>query len=333
MQDYHVYGMGNALVDIEFDVNDQFFTENEIEKGFMTLVDEQRQNHLMNSLGGSARSKACGGSAANTLIALAQLGGRAYYSCKVANDEFGDFYAHDLTQNGVSNPLNDGRSQGVTGKCMVMISPDAQRTMNTFLGTTETFSTEQLRLEELKKSQYLYVEGYLVTSPTAREAVAEALKTARANGVKTALTSSDPSMAKYFGDGLKEMIGEEGVDLLFCNTEEAQILSGYQDEMQALLGLRKYAKQIAMTRSEKGALLFDGERVIEVATQQVKPIDTNGAGDLFAGAFLYALTQGHDFQTAGQLACACSSQLVTQFGPRLTKDQALMIKDKILNQD
>lgn len=333
MHDYHVYGMGNALVDIEFDVNDQFFAEMEIEKGFMTLVDEQRQNHLMNSLGGSTRNKACGGSAANTLIALAQLGGKAYYSCKVANDELGDFYTQDLTQNGVRNSLEDGRGDGITGKCMVMITPDAERTMNTYLGITETYSTDQLRLEELKKSQYLYVEGYLVTSPSAREAVALALNTARAHGVKTALTSSDPSMAKYFGDGLKEMIGPEGVDLLFCNTEEAQILSGEEDAHQALLGLRKYAKQIAMTRSEKGALLFDGERVIEVATQQVKPIDTNGAGDLFAGAFLYALTQGHDFQTAGQLACACSSQLVTQFGPRLTKDQALMIKDKILNQD
>lgn len=333
MQDYHVYGMGNALVDLEFDVNDQFFAEMEIEKGLMTLVDENRQQTLMSRLGESTHKKACGGSAANTLIALAQLGGKAFYSCKVANDELGDFYTQDLTSNGVRNSLEEGREDGVTGKCMVMITPDAERTMNTFLGITETYSPDQLRLEELKKSQYLYVEGYLVTSASARQAVSLAMETARSHGVKIALTSSDPSMAKYFGDGLKEMIGEQGVDLLFCNTEEAQILSGEEDPYQAIRALSKFSRQVAMTRSEEGALLFDGERIIEVATQQVRPIDTNGAGDLFAGAFLYALTQGHPFSVAGQLACACSSQLVTQFGPRLLKEQAELIREKILNQD
>lgn len=330
MAKYNVCGMGNALVDMEFKVNDQFLQEHNIEKGLMTLVEQDRQAELLENLDNHQHKRACGGSAANTMIALSQLGGSGFYSCKVASDEAGDFYYQDLKANGLETNMKDVREQGVTGKCMVFITPDAERTMNSYLGISQTLDDQVLDFEAIEQSDYLYIEGYLVTSPSAREAVKKALDFAREKGVKTALTFSDPSMAKFFADGLKEMLGEQGVDLLFCNTEEALTFTQKENLQEALPELRKWARSFAITRSEKGALLFDGEREIDVLTQKVTPIDTNGAGDLFAGAFLYALTHGHSFGEAGKLACACSSQLVTQFGPRLKKDQALEVKSTLL---
>lgn len=333
MAKYNVYGMGNALVDMEFEVNDQFLSEKNIEKGLMTLVEEEKQAELLEKLDNHQHKRACGGSAANTMIALSQLGGHGFYSCKVASDEAGDFYYQDLKSNGLDTNMKDVREEGVTGKCMVFITPDAERTMNSYLGISQTLDEQVLDFEAVAQSEYLYIEGYLVTSPSAREAVKKALDFAREKGVKTALTFSDPSMAKFFGDGLKELLGEKGVDLLFCNTEEALTFTQQEDLEKAVPELRKWARSLAITRSEKGALLFDGEREIDVLTQKVEPVDTNGAGDLFAGAFLYALAQGHSFGESGKLACACSSQLVTQFGPRLKKEQALEIKEAILNND
>lgn len=329
MSQYDIYGMGNALVDIEFEVEDEFLQKMQIEKGLMTLVDQNRQSELLEHLGDFQHRRACGGSAANTMIAAAQLGGQVFYSCKVANDETGDFYYHDLKEQRVDTNLGSERDDGVTGKCMVMITPDAQRTMNTYLGITETFSEKELNLEALKNSRMLYIEGYLVTSPTARAAVQKALSFARENGIKTVLTFSDPSMTKYFRDGLLEMMGGEPVDLLFCNSEEATIFTQKENFDEAFKGLREYARSYAVTRSEKGAALFDGEREIEVLTHQVEAIDTNGAGDLFAGSFLWALTHDKSFAEAGRLACAAASQLVTQFGPRLRAGQLKAICERV----
>jgi sugar/nucleoside kinase (ribokinase family) len=329
MAQYDLYGMGNALVDMEIEVEDAFLSKMNIEKGIMTLVDQSRQDELLSSLDSHQHKRACGGSAANTMIAAASMGARVFYSCKVANDETGDFFSHDLKAHKIDTNLGTEREAGVTGKCMVMITPDAQRTMNTYLGITETFSTQQLDLEALKNSAMLYIEGYLVTSPTAREAVKLALETARAHNIKTVLTFSDPAMTRYFRDGLLEMLGGKPVDLLFCNSEEALTFTQKETMPEAYKALMTYAKSFAITRSEKGALLFDGEREIEVLTHQVEAVDTNGAGDLFAGAFLWAQGTGRSFADAGRLACAAASQLVTQFGPRLKPGQLKQICDRV----
>lgn len=329
MAQYDLYGMGNALVDMEIEVEDAFLTKMNIEKGIMTLVDEDRQMQLLSNLDSHQHKRACGGSAANTMIAAASLGARVFYSCKVASDETGDFYYHDLKAHQVDTNLGLEREAGITGKCMVMITPDAQRTMNTYLGITETFSAQQLDLEALKNSAMLYIEGYLVTSPSAREAVKLALETARAHKIKTVLTFSDPAMTRYFRDGLLEMLGGQPVDLLFCNSEEALTFTQKETMSEAYKALMTYAKSFAITRSEKGALLYDGEREIEVLTHQVEAVDTNGAGDLFAGSFLWALGTGRSFADAGRLACAAASQLVTQFGPRLKPGQLKQICDRV----
>ncbi len=316
MKKHHVYGIGNALVDMEIEVSTEFLKENSVEKGLMTLVDQERQNELLTQVKGNIHKRSCGGSAANTIIGARQLGARTFYSCKVANDETGEFYFSNLVEHGVQTNLHGERKEGVTGKCMVFITPDADRTMNTFLGITETFSEEELDFEELKDSEYLYMEGYLVTSPTGKAAAIKAREFAKENGVKTALTFSDPGVVGFFKDGFGEMIGD-GIDLLFCNEAEALSYSGKDNLSEALEELKKVSRQIAITQGPKGALLWDGEKEIDILTREVEAVDTNGAGDLFAGAFLYGLTHGHTFAESGKLACACSSELVTHFGPRL----------------
>lgn len=329
MKKHQVYGIGNALVDMEIEVEPSFLAEQGIDKGLMTLVEQERQEELLASVSGQVHKRSCGGSAANTMIAVSHLGGRGFYSCKVANDETGDFYFTDLVESGVQTNLHGDREAGITGKCMVFITPDADRTMNTFLGITQNFSSTEIIEAELKDSEWLYMEGYLVTSPTGKAAAIDAYKFAKSEGVKTAITLSDPGMVEYFGEGLKEMMGE-GVDLLFCNEDEALKFSKKENLDDALEELKKLSKMIAITAGPKGALLFDGEKKIKIEAKNVKAVDTNGAGDLFAGSFLYALTHNHSFESAGKLACACASELVTEFGARLSKDKLMTIKSEVL---
>lgn len=321
MKTYNVYGMGNALVDIEFSVNDKFLNEKSIEKGFMTLVDEERQNtimeHFKNNGGGRI---ACGGSAANTVIGLSYFGGKAFYCCKVADDEFGNFYMNDMHTAGVHTNIHGIMEKGITGKCLVMVSEDAERTMNTYLGISENLSENDLDEDALSRSEYLYIEGYLVTSPTARKAVIKARDFARANGVKVAMTFSDPSMVKYFKDGLGEILGD-GVDLLFCNREEAQLWTGCESAEEAAEKLKEIAGSFCLTLGKEGALIYDGSEYVKIAPNPVSAVDTTGAGDLFAGSYMYGITNGLSCKEAGDLASLASSKVVSQFGPRLSKKE------------
>lgn len=319
---YDIYGMGNALVDIVTEVDDSFFAKNGIEKGLMTLVDELRQAALLEAIDLEVAEKQCGGSAANTIIGATQFGATTYYSCKIANDEMGLFYRQDLQDNGVTtNLLTAELPEGITGKCLVMTTADAERTMNTYLGITATYSTSEIDEAALKDSHYLYIEGYLVTGDGARKAMKAAKAIAEANGVKTALTFSDPAMVKYFGEELKEVVGQ-GVDLLFCNEEEAIVYTGANSVDDAVEALKAFAKQFVVTLGPKGALIWDGGQVIRIDPVPTKAVDTNGAGDLFAGAFLYGITNGLSHADAGKLASHASSAVVSKFGPRLEASQA-----------
>lgn len=320
MKKYHLTAIGNALVDMEFKVEDSFLEACEIDKGIMTLVEEVRQDELVAALEGHTGKWACGGSAANTIIAAAQFGADCFYSCKIAADETGDFYLRDLQQAGVASNAHKGRETGKTGKCLVMVTPDAERTMNTYLGISEHFSVTELDAGAITASQYLYIEGYLVTSPTGRAAAIEAKRIAEAAGVKTALTFSDPAMVEFFKNGLAEMVGE-GVDLLFCNQAEALAWTGCTDLDTAVEELSRIARQFAVTCGADGAVLFDGEQLHNVAPHAISAVDSNGAGDMFAGAFLYAISRGESFPTAGRLASLASAKVVQSFGPRLLKEQ------------
>lgn len=331
MTKYDVYGVGNALVDTEFEVDDAFFEKNEIEKGLMTLVDEEQQQKILNVLARDygLTKRAGGGSAANTLYALSQFGGNAFFSCKVANDDTGDFYLEQLGHHNIQTNTGSQRSEGTTGRCLVMISPDAERTMLTYLGVSADVSTAEIDFSAVQASKYIYLEGYLVTSPKAKTAITEMKLYAEQNQIKTAMTFSDPSMLEYFHSNVNEVLGN-GVDLLFCNEKEALLWSGASTLADACAAMRQKARQFAITRGSRGALLFDGTTFTDIDPHPVKAVDTNGAGDMFAGAFLYALTSGRDFVTAGKLASLASATVVSSFGPRLEVAQHAPIVKKIL---
>ena len=318
MSDYHIYAIGNALVDKEFEVTDKFLEQSDIDKGMMTLVEKEYQDDLLNQLKNTfgLKKRASGGSAANTIIAASYFGSNCFYSCKVGNDEPGEFYLRDLNQAGVTSNASTHDEPGTTGRCVVMVTPDAERTMHSFLGISQTISEQELDVEALKNSEYLYLEGYLVTSDSARQAAIAAKKIAEQEGIKTALTFSDPGMVEFFKEGLTEMVSS-GIDLLFCNEQEAKTWSGKDSLDEVANELKKIAKTFAVTLGAKGSLIFDGETLHTLEGVPVKAVDTNGAGDMYAGAFIYALTNGHSYVDAGRLATRASAEVVSHFGPRL----------------
>lgn len=318
MKKYWVYGIGAALVDKEVEVSDRDLSNMGVEKSLMTLVDEARQDELLAHLEDHLvhANHASGGSAGNSMIATAQFGGPTFMSCKVAADSDGDIYVADLEAAGVEHCLRDGREPGTTGKCLVLITPDAERSMNTFLGISETLSIAQLDTGALADSEYLYLEGYLVTSPTGRAAAIRAREEAEARGVKTALSFSDPGMVEFFREGMQEMIGEQ-LDLVFCNEEEALGWARTDTLDAAMDELRKVARSFVVTRGAAGAVTFDGRELARIAPHKIDAVDTNGAGDMFAGAFLYAIGRGESYARAGAFASLAASRVVSQYGPRL----------------
>ncbi len=326
---YDVYGIGNALVDIDFEVSKEFLSEHDIKKGLMTLVDEETQSTLINEIDPYNANRKSGGSAANTVMAVSQFGGNAFYSCKVADDEFGDFYLKDLADAGIKTNLdNIQREKGITGKCLVMITDDADRTMNTFLGITTSLSTTEVDEQAINDSEYIYLEGYLVASPTAFEAMKLTKQLADKNGTKTSITLSDPSIVEGFKGLFHEVIGD-GVDLLFCNEDEALKFTDSKNVNVAREELKKFAKKFVITQGKNGAMIFDGDTFIDIEPYEVKAVDTNGAGDMFAGAFLYGITNGHSYAGSGKLASLASSKIVSQYGPRLNMKAIKEIQNRI----
>lgn len=325
---YHVYGIGAALVDTEIEVTDHELQQWQIEKGLMTLVDEARHDQLLDHLNNHLQqaNRGSGGSAANTIIAVSSFGGNAFYSCKVASDESGQFYLNDLTNAGVDFHREKALPNGTTGKCLVLITPDAERSMNTFLGISETISKDDINPSAVAQSQYVYIEGYLVTSPTGKAAAIALRELAEQAGVKTAVSLSDPGIVSYFKEGLIEIIGDK-VDLLFCNHDEALAWTDTDNIESATEALKQTAHSFAITLGAKGALLFDGKNTHNIAGHPVTPVDTNGAGDMFAGAFLYSLTQGESFPAAGNFASRAAAKVVSQFGPRLSAEQHKALLD------
>lgn len=318
---YDIYGIGAALVDTEITVSDEELSQWKIEKGVMTLVDEARQTELIQLMENHlvASKRASGGSAANSIIAASYFGSKCYYSCRVADDENGHFYLSDLSQAKVDfrKPENN---TGVTGKCLVMITPDAERTMNTFLGISETLSIAEINEEALKNTKYAYIEGYLVTSNTGKPAAIQLREMAEKHKVKTAISLSDPAIVNYFREGLGEIIGQ-GVDLIFCNKEEAINYTETQNLEEAVEALKKISGQFAITLGADGAFVYDGKQAHTIQAPKTTAIDTNGAGDMFAGACLHGLSQGLSLSVAASFACKAAASVVSQYGPRLAPQQ------------
>ena len=316
-----LFAIGNALIDQEFKVSDDFLIQQNLQKGTMQLTDGETQANLYNNLlkTQSYKGQASGGSAANTTVAFSALGGSAFYACRVGNDELGSIYLNGLNDAGITTSTKS-ISEGVTGTCMVLVSEDSERTMHTYLGITAELTDEQIDFTPLNTAKWLYIEGYLSTSDTARLAVKQAREIAKANGVKIALTLSDPAMVQYARQGLNELL-DNGVDLLFCNEQEALMYTETDNINAALAKLKLLSQSVVITLSSKGALISNSQSTFTVAGREVVAVDTNGAGDAFAGSFLYALNAGLNEKAAAEIAVLISSQVVAQFGPRLAVHQ------------
>lgn len=329
MEKVDIYGVGNALVDFDFEVSEDTLVRLGIEKGVMTLIEGDTEQRLMEDMAGIKHEKACGGSAANAIITAANLGANCFYSCKVAYDLAGDFFFEDLTKEGVnSNITHTNRDLGVTGKCIAMITPDAERTMNTYLGITAELSSNELVKEAIEAAKYTYIEGYLVASDSAFEAALLCQEIAKKANVKIATGLADINMIRFFKDRLQCLI-DNGLDILFANEQEAKLFTEEQSVSLAADKLSMCAKQVIITRGDEGALIVQGDERLIIKPYKVKAIDTIGAGDVFAGSFLYALTQNYSAQVAGNIACYAASEVVTKFGPRLSDEQIAKVKRHI----
>ncbi len=329
MSHYDLYAIGNALVDSEYEVTDAQLQAMGVEKRHMTLIDMPRRTALLSAVRGLHSRRTGGGSAGNTVVALAQLGGRAFYSCRVADDELGAFYRDDLQANGVDSNLNHTKPPvGQTGSCMVMVTPDAERSMSTFLGATADIDGTALHPQDIAKSKVYYMEGYLAASPTGLAAALQGRSVAKAAGVKLAATLSDMSMINFCRAGLEAMLSNEqgGLDYLFCNEEEATTWCATSDLDTVCQQISQLARVVCLTRGANGCIVLESGNRTVVPAAQVTAVDTNGAGDMFAGAFLYAVTQGYGLTQAAWLACQAAGAVVTQYGNRLNDSAMADIK-------
>jgi sugar/nucleoside kinase (ribokinase family) len=260
------------------------------------------------------------------VVAASSLGSKAFFSGKVADDADGELYVSDLNKAGVDFH-SAGRDSGTTGKCLVMVTEDAERTMNTFLGLSDTLSAKEIDKEALRNSEWFFVEGYLVTDEARTRATREAVEFAKMHGVKIAISLSDPFVVDVFGDELRNVMGAT-VDLVFCNKDEALAFTNSDDLDSAIEKLKLITKSFAITEGANGAITYDGDSLSRSEGVLANAIDTNGAGDIFAGAFLYAIASGKGYDWAAKLANDCASRVVGKFGPRLDLEEFDVIKAK-----
>jgi len=276
MSHYDLYAIGNALVDSEYQVCETQLQAMGVQKRHMTLIDTARRSQLLEGVQGLHSRRTGGGSAANTVVALAQLGGKGFYSCRVADDELGAFYLRDLLDHGVATNLSNSRlPSGQTGSCMVMVTPDAERSMSTFLGATADLDHTALQANAIAQSRVYYMEGYLAASPTGLDAALRGRALAKAGGVALAATLSDMTMIQFCRPGLEAMLGGpgDGLDYLFCNEEEAQVWCGSTDLADMTRQLRSRSRVVCLTRSAKGCIVIEGDTQTEVPAAPVTAVD------------------------------------------------------------
>lgn len=319
---YDICGLGNALVDMEYRVDVEFLYQLGLSKGLMTLADESSQQFLLKHLNRAPLKKACGGSAANTLVTATHLRAKTHFNFCVANDDNGHFYLQDIEQHGIDHLKGGETTEISTGTCLVLITEDAERTMSTHLGASAQFGLKQLDQAAIANSQYLYIEGYLLAQTSAFEAIMKAKAIAKQHHTKVAVTFSDPFMIQSFRERFNQLL-QGGIDLLFCNELEAQAFCESRDTTQSLHQLQSHTQLVALTQGAHGSLIYDGKQTHHIPPTNVDAIDSNGAGDTYAGILLGGLVKGKEIVECAHLASKCAAKVVTQYGPRLSKQACL----------
>ena len=316
MTSFDVFGVGNALVDIQAQVDDALIERLKLDKGIMTLVDEDVQAGVLRELAGRPLNRCAGGSAANTIVAVAEFGGSAAFVGKVGKDDIGAFFLSDMRELGIAIDVDP--ADGATGTCAVLITEDAQRTMLTNLAASTTLTADDIDESLIKDAKYVYIEGYLLTGETTKAAAYRAMDLAKKHNTKVAFTASDPFLVNMIRDEIWDLITGP-VDLFFCNEEEAKSLTGEDDAIACAGKIHEHAENVALTLGEKGSLVMHGGEAFPIEGVSVKAIDTTGAGDMYAGGLLYGINNGLSWRQSGHLASQAAGRIVSQLGARLEK--------------
>ncbi len=321
--DFDVLGIGNALVDVLSTEDDGFIDRLELVKNSMTLIDTDRAEEIYAAM--SDTTEMSGGSAANTLSGVASFGGRAAYIGRVKGDGLGKAFSHDLNSLGVHFSSPKATDGDPTGRCMIIVTPDGERTMNTYLGASATLCPEHLDLDLIGRAKVTFLEGYLFDRPEAKEAFRVAAAAAHDAGRKVALSLSDSFCVERHRDDFLQLVAD-GVDILFANEDEITQLYGVDTFDEGVAAVRGHCEIAAVTRGKAGSVVVTADEQVEIEAHQVpKRVDTTGAGDLYAAGFLFGLTQGRPLHECGRLGSIAAAAVIGHIGPRPGMSLAQMV--------
>jgi len=314
-----VLAIGNAIVDVIANADDAFITREGMHKGAMRLIDEVEADRLYRAMGPGRELS--GGSAANTVAGLASLGLKAGFIGQLADDQLGAIFTHDIRSLGVEFDTPQRRDLGATARCLILVTPDAQRTMNTFLGAAQMLGPDAVDPGHVAQARILYLEGYLWDPQAPRDAMMKAMDAARAAGTKVAFTLSDSFVVDRHRDGLWQLFRDGRIDILFANEAEIMSLAEHESAEEAALAVAAEVPTVVVTRSEKGAFaLSNGERAAVPAEPIRELVDTTGAGDLFAAGFLAGEARGLGLERSLKLGAICAAEVIQHYGARPEAD-------------
>jgi sugar/nucleoside kinase (ribokinase family) len=309
-----VVGIGNAIVDVLAHCDDAFIARNALTKGAMTLIDTDRATSLYDAMGPAVEIS--GGSGANTTVGVASLGGKAAFIGKVGNDQLGGIFRHDIRAAGVQFDIAPAMSGTPTARSMILVTPDAERTMNTYLGACQELTPEDVEPHLIQRAKVTYMEGYLWDPPLAKQAFLKAARIAHDAGQEVSLTLSDAFCVGRYLTEFQDLV-KNHVDILFANTSEIMALWQTEDWDEAVRLTREHCDLAALTRSEKGSVIVTADEVHEIPAWPVdRIVDLTGAGDLYASGFLYGYTHGRDFAACGRIASLAAGEVISHLGAR-----------------
>lgn len=316
-QKLDVFGVGNALVDILAFVDEDFITKHSLQKSGMTLMDAHRQGGILQDLEHTSLQMRSGGSAANSMIAIAQSGGTGIFVGKVASDTNGELYRQDLLDSKIQfNVVPAPTENGPTGTCVVLTTPDAERTMCTNLGVSVNLSANDIDAEQIRRCKYSYLEGYLWSAPDAKQACIQTMEESKRQGVGVCFTFSDQFLVELFADDFRQLLSNY-CDVLFCNADEVRSFCGIESLEECAVKVGELVETAFITNSKEGCLVVENKQITPVAGFPVQAIDTVGAGDAFAGGVLFGIAQGYSYTQAARWGNYLASQVVQIQGPRL----------------
>ena len=324
---YDVVGIGNAIVDILSHEAEDFIATHQLNKSAMTLVDVERSDFLRSVI--SSHHTESGGSAANTIVGIADLGGKAGFIGKVGADELGQIFTSDIRSAGVAFEVPPAADELATARCVIIVTPDARRTMNTYLGAAAYLYPDDIDAELVAASKVLYCEGYIWDVPVTKQAIRGAIEVARQAGTEVSFTLSDTFCVSRHLQEWHELL-DGSIDILFGNEEELMELAGATSLEAAVAAVRPQCRLICATRGRHGSLVVTPDETIEVAPYEVpERVDTTGAGDMYAAGFLYGYTAGHDLATCGKLASLVAGEVITQQGARYEQGLAQLVEREL----